>query len=314
MNILVVSCDAGGSEIISAYIKKKLSKNNYLCVVGGPAVSIFKKRGLDKNIIGGFNNNPKGFFEKYNKIDLILAGVGWVSDMSMNFLEEAKKRNIKTAVYLDHWVDYRERFGYPRIDWKKKLPDEIWVGDKAAFKIAKKQFLREKIRLVPNEFFKEIKLVYKKFVAQNKIENKHNILFLSEPISEGGINIFGDKDDSRRDEHYILDKLLAYFSDQKEKRAFIIRFHPSDRHHKYDAILSKYKNNLTILKSENSNLFVDISEADLIIGIETMALAVAVLCGKSKVVSFIPDESIVCPVPFKIIKKIKKVEDLAKIG
>lgn len=313
MNILVVSHDAGGAEIISAYVKKNLSKNNYFCVVGGPAINIFKKRGLENNIVEGFTNKAEAFFEKYKNIDFVLSDLGWTSDMNMNFLREAKECSIKTIVYLDHWVNYRERFGYPRSDWKKNLPDEIWVGDKEAFKIAKKQFLNIKIKLVLNEIFRETKLDYKKFVRQNKIKNKHNILFLSEPLSRGGINIFGDKD-IRKDEYYILEKLLSYFVSQKEKRVLVIRLHPSMEQvkpGKYDAILSKYKNNLKIVKSKNRNLFVDITEADLIIGMESMALVMAILCGKNRVVSFIPDKHINCPLPFKKIIKIKRMEDLA---
>jgi len=65
--------------------------------------------------------------------------------------------------FIDHWVNYRERFGYPLKNWKNNLPDEIWAGDKYAFLIAKKLFNKIlPIKLVKNPYFKEIKNKYYK--------------------------------------------------------------------------------------------------------------------------------------------------------
>ena len=43
-NILIVAHDAGGAQIISAYIKKFKDKYNFKCLVLGPAISIFKRK------------------------------------------------------------------------------------------------------------------------------------------------------------------------------------------------------------------------------------------------------------------------------
>ena len=43
-------------------------------------------------------------------------------------------------VYLDHWMNYRERFGYPSQGWQKNVPAELWVGDSHALTLVKKDY------------------------------------------------------------------------------------------------------------------------------------------------------------------------------
>jgi hypothetical protein len=57
-------------------------------------------------------------------------------------------------------------------------------------------------------------------------------------------------------------------------------------------------------------LYADIAESDLVVGMESMALVVSMLCGKPTV-SFLPDETMRCPLPFEEITKVKHPEDLA---
>ena len=43
VNILVVSHDAGGAEILSSWLKRK-NRNNLFFILKGPALDIFKKK------------------------------------------------------------------------------------------------------------------------------------------------------------------------------------------------------------------------------------------------------------------------------
>lgn len=312
--ILVVSHDAGGAEIISAYVKKNFDAYDFFCVLGGPAVNIFAKKKLKAVVLRGFENCPEKLFDSDCKIDLLLASIGWSSDLEHIFLREAKKRGIKTIVYLDHWVNYRERFGYPHEGWENNLTDEIWVGDEYAYKMANLLFApaRKQITLVPNPHFAEIKEDYKKFQTQ-KVNKKDNdaILFLSEPIGEA-VNIFGDKDNLKYDEYDISDKLLGYLAAKQKKRKIIFRLHPSEKNDKYDGILNKYKDKVNICKSANKDLFADIIKAEFVIGMESAALVTALFCEK-KVISFLPNANKECPLPFEQIIRIKNMEELDKI-
>ena len=74
--ILVVSNDAGGAEIVSAYVKNNLDNYSFFCVLGGPAKNIFAKKGLDKYIIPENDKEIEKIF-KSNDFDFILASTSW---------------------------------------------------------------------------------------------------------------------------------------------------------------------------------------------------------------------------------------------
>ena len=73
----------------------------------------------------------------------------------------AKNKNKKLIAYLDHWVNYRERFIY-----KKKIiqPNEIWVSDHFALNAAKKIFKKIPIKLKKNYYY---------YFLKNKIKKKN---------------------------------------------------------------------------------------------------------------------------------------------
>ncbi len=308
--VLIVSHDAGGAEVLAAYIKKNPYKEDFFCVLDGPADNIFKKRGLEK-IIGDKTNNPNDIFEKISNIDIVVTSMSWSSDLEQVYLQLAKELKIKTAVYLDHWVNFRERFGYPREGWKKNNPDEFWVGDEYAYQKAIKEFPNSPIKIVPNQYFQEIQDQYNNFVSENVIDNKgQDIIFMSEPLSEP-FNTYGDKATKKCTEYTIFDNICDLFAKKKEKRNIVIRFHPSEKSEKYDQIIEKYKDEITIKKSHNKDILFDVARAKYIIGLESMVLVITYLCGKPTV-SFLPTDEVTCPLPFEDIKKIKTEEELKK--
>ena len=48
-----------------------------------------------------------------------------------------QKNKINVCAYLDHWVNYKQRF---ILNKKLILPNEIWVSDTLAYTIAKETF------------------------------------------------------------------------------------------------------------------------------------------------------------------------------
>lgn len=307
-NILTVCHDAGGAEIISAYVKKNAAKANFFCLAAGPAIRIFKRKNLNKMLISG-KNGPKKTLSKLKNIDLILTSTNWSASLGRDFIKEGKNKGIKTAVYLDHWTNYRERFGYPRLGWRKNLPDEIWAGDKYAYFLAAKYFKEVPVKSAPNYYFREIKDKYRK-ICSGKTAGK-GILLVSEPVSEK-INIDGDKNKIKLTEFEIIKKILDFFSDYKTDRQIILRLHPSEKRNKYDRILVGYKRKLKIKKSSGKELLEDLQKCSDVIGVKSMALAIARLCGK-RVFSFANYRDVNnFLLPFKEIKSFKKIEDLIK--
>ena len=69
-----------------------------------------------------------------------------------------RKRKVYKPSCLDHWNNYQERFNYK----KMILPDEIWVTDKYAYKLAIKNF-------------KDIRVTQKNYYELNLLKNLKKI-------------------------------------------------------------------------------------------------------------------------------------------
>lgn len=309
--ILVVSHDAGGAEIVSAYVKVNRRKSNFFCFVSGPAIKIFRRKKIKNFLI---NNDTREeaikILEKFKDADVVLVGTGWGSSIELDFIQAAKKRGTKTVAYLDHWVNYRERFGYPKRDWRRFLPDEIWVGDSDAFLLAKKLFSGYRVRMVSNSFFKEIKKEYKKAKKRLK-KGGHAILFATEPVSAASLRFRNKNHDL-----HVEEKILEIFLDCLLKIGWndkvIIRYHPSESGDKYKKIIKKYIGKLKIERSIGRNMYDDLAKSRCVVGMKSMFLAVATLTGK-KVVSFLPGNRGRCPLPGKYIIKVKSVKNLGRV-
>jgi len=301
--VLVVCHDAGGAEVVSSYVKYNLIDKQYICIVKGPAVKVFERKGLHFLVKRGGPKTAKSFFDKTKEVfDLVLTGSSSPSTLELDYTREAKRKDIKTITLLDHWVNYKERFKYPKKNWKENLPDEIWLGDKYGYDMAKACFPGLPVKLVPNMFFKEIKDEYDK--AKKKYAKRNNILFVGEPISKS-LNY----NSKLCTEYDILDIFLRYCVDNSIKNKILVRRHPSEKAGKYGIIINKYEKVLLVSESSEPSMFVELAKSSLVIGMRSMFLVLAVLCNK-KTVSFLPGKWPECPIPFKQIKKIRNINQI----
>ena len=279
VNILVVSHDAGGAEILSSWLKRKKNRNNLFFILKGPALDIFKKK------LG----NIKRLQEKNVKniqFQKILTSTSWNSNIEKKYIKYGLMKKIPTFCFLDHWNYYKERFVNKD---KLYLPDVIYVSDKYAFNIAKKTFKKTKIILIKNfykyDILKKIKTKIKKV---NKIIN---ILYVSEPIRQHAIKqhknpLFWGYDE--------FSSLKFFFSEIKkyidQKFIIIFRKHPSENINKYNEILRKYSKNFKIIISKNQDLYKDISRSNIIVGNQSMVMIIGIFAEK-KVLSTLPKNS-----------------------
>lgn len=315
-NILVVCHDAGGAEIISAYVKKhQSSRCRFLCIVGGPAERIFRRKKIVPYIsgaTGSVNELLKVF--KNLPVASVMTGTSWGSPLELTYIKGAKERGVRSITFLDHWVNYRERFGYPRSDWKNHLPDEIWVGDTRGLELAKKYFSRTKtkVRFVANPFFKELRAAYRVAVAARGRRQLKNILLVSEPIGSAR-NSFGDKTNLPHTKQEIMSVALeTILASGPNISPVVLRLHPAEAPGTYDAVIKNYKSRLDISVSADRSMFADLAAARFVIGISTMFLVVARLC-RVPAVSFIPFAGIPCPLPDTYVKKIKSPATLKRL-
>ena len=286
----IICHDAGGAEIVSSYILQKNIMAKYC--LEGPAIKIFERK------FGSIENNSLS--DVVNDADWILCGTSWKSDLEWNIIKEAKKQQKKTIVFLDHWVNYRERFIRNN---EECLPDEIWVGDHYAEKIAKDNFLNVKIKLIENPYLLDIKEQLLR-LGKSRVES-NSFLYVCEPIREHAYFQHGDE----RYWGYTEEEALRYFLTNineisKVKRLVVIRPHPSEDFNKYDWVFDEF-NHKGIKIDNKKTLLGQILESDIVVGCESMAMVVAILAEK-EVISSIPTDGRPCVLPHKEIKIIKE--------
>lgn len=274
----IISHDSGGAEILSSWVAKNIKKKKFIFSLSGPAKKIFKKKIKlsDNNSLNYVINNSKS----------IVTGTSWPNKNEIKAIRLSKKKKIFCASYIDHWVNYKDRFFYNK---RLYLPDEIWVGDNIAKKIAKKTFKKAKIRYVKNEFFEYIKKKYKK----NK--NSKKILILSTPIIKDAKLKFDDPMYFGFTEFDAIELAINKIENLNfEFKKIVIRPHPSESPKKFRSFINK---NISI--SKEKDVLKDISSSDIVIGYNSMAMILAKIM-KKKVFSCIPRGKIKNTLPFKM--------------
>ncbi len=120
--VFIVSHDAGGAEILSAWCKTHADRYDMTVCVDGPARVIFERDHPDAK------HASLQDILLLNRDDLVLTGTSLRSDHERQAIRLARQCRVPSASFLDHWVNYRRRFGSAD-DWRDGLPDEIWIGD-----------------------------------------------------------------------------------------------------------------------------------------------------------------------------------------
>lgn len=240
--LLVVANDVGGANILLSFI----SNEGIHCdgLLSGPAKeSIIRYPSCKINLV-----------EKLNpEYDIILIGSGWMTSLELEAINFAQSRGIKYYVFLDHYVNYRERF---LRNENKILPINVVVFDIKSYRIAEKIF--RNIYFLENQYFKHLEKTY--FIGVNP---EIDYLILSEPIKDHLGTV---------DELSVIGKCVKDLKRIDSKVIISIRLHPSEKRDKYQSLINEYED---ILLFENRDLVHEISMSKNVIGFETYALHVA---------------------------------------
>lgn len=261
--VLVVTHDAGGSEIIAAYVKANRAKYKLHVYTNGPGARIFRRLKIPFHRTSENRAEIRKIIRYHSDYSFaLLALPGWMTRIEITALEEAKRAGLKTVVYLEDWRMYRERFGYLKRDWKKRLPDELWAGDRPAYELARKQFkgLPISVQYVRNEYFRS---VIKRYRLLRKRGYARRILFLSSAWGRDGV----------------FANLIKCLSESDVRATVRIRFHPADDRRRYDAVIRRYRGRVSVEKSSEKNVAKDLARAQVVVGAQTAVLAIAALCG-----------------------------------
>lgn len=291
--VAIVSHDAGGAEILSSW----LLRSDDLCyvVLEGPAIAIFNNKcsGVKRLTLN----------EAITKCDWVLCGTGWASDLERKAIKHGKQQGKKTVAYLDHWVNYNERF--EEIDGSVILPDEIWVGDKHARLIAETAFPNIPIKLQINPYLEDLRRDLSKIETKRKSTKKVLILYICEPLREHAYLKYGNE----RHWGYTEEGALKYFLKNikflhLDIESITIRPHPSEKLDKYH-----WANALApdlISFGGGKSLMHEITEADIVVGCGSMAMVVALLADK-RVISCIPPGGSPCKLPQAGIESMQEI-------
>ena len=292
MKIAIVCHDAGGAEQISSWLIENNQLFSYLFVIQGPAIKIFNKKGISGRNVS--------LYDAIKISDLVLCGTSWQSDLEINAIILSNKLKKKVISFIDHWVNYRERY---IMDDNIFLPDEIWVSDQFAFERAKLIFHDIPVILQDNYYLMYEKKRYSNMSISYKesiISNSNNVLYIGEPIAaHANKKLF--MNELGYDEYTAFD----YFMGNRHKIAssiekIIIRPHPSQKASDYEWVYNKYNKNSIIISNE-IELVNDLINVDYVVGCESMAMVIALYVGKD-VYSSIPPQGRKCVLPQSDIK------------
>jgi hypothetical protein len=257
----IVAHDAGGANILASYCRRK--PDNYRYLLQGPAKTIF---GKTLSI-----ESEDNFGRFVSECHSFICGTSGKSDFERSIFAQARILNKETTAILDHWINYRERFV---LNGKLVLPNNLITVDRHAYQIAKETFPECKIEEISNPYLEEFYNHYKELTLQKGSSYKSEILYISEGFSE-------HKEVGKNG----LSKDLKYFKEFLHVRqrlfdpslALRIRLHPSEDLAKLEKYREIYSD---ILQSDSSvDLAIDLSRANCVVGVSSMALVLAASCG-----------------------------------
>jgi len=283
VRVALVSHDAGGSEVVSSYVRQHGLECRY--ALSGPALRIFERKLGTIALL-----SPE---EAITQCDWLLCGTSWQSDMEWRAIGLARACGKRSVAFLDHWADYQERFVRKGT---VHLPDEIWVGDSIALDIARSTFPNISVSLVPNPYLIDLKAelaVIPRRPRQNDIGL--DVLYVCEPTGEHALRAYGDE----RYWGYTEQDALRYFlSNLRVLNApvnrIVIRLHPAEAPNKYQWVRQEF--DLPIAFGQKRLLLEEIMECDVVVGCASMAMVVGLLAEK-RVVSSIPPGGRACSLP-----------------
>jgi len=290
----VCSFDAGGAELLSSYIKKH--PNHYAYCLAGPALAIFQRK---LEISSANNLTPEQLIKSSHSL---LCSGSWQSELELDAIDLARKHQINSTVFLDHWVNFPERFKRAS---RESWPDQVWVADEYAYSIAEKTLPSSlPITLLPNPIQTEIEQLA---IKNPTIDKGLNILYVSEPTSQHANHSFGDANHFGYSEYEALEYAINILNDLKGINNFRLRCHPAEASSKYDHILANAR--FPFEKSDTPDLLDDLQGTNIVIGATTMAMAIAIYANKY-VFTSLPRPNLNNPLPFKEIKPLNQLSNL----
>jgi hypothetical protein len=284
---LLVSHDAGGAELLSSWLRRQEGAD-VACVLEGPARAIFARK------LGKVRETRLA--EGIAGASSLLCGSSWQSTLERDALAMARAQRVPSASFIDHWINYRERF---ELGGQLQLPDELWVGDEHARERAAAAFPGLPLRLVDNPYFQDIRREAAGWPPRPRGEGL-SVLYVTEPVSDFG-HMPGVPASVGYDERGALTHFLRRLGALGAPVAKLrLRPHPSEPAEKYRWAIGF--EGLPVEAGGIGTLMEEIAAADVVAGVESMALVTALIAGR-RTLSCIPPGGRACVLPFPEIER-----------
>ncbi|HEX3978510.1 MAG TPA: hypothetical protein VHW96_19730 [Solirubrobacteraceae bacterium] len=295
--LLVVAHDAGSAEIVSAWLRRERDQWAPELVLDGPATPIFERK-LGPEIPRLAQVPPPHGFT------FVLCGSSGTSPLERRTVRAARGAGVRCAVWLDHWTNFPERF---TLQGELVLPDEVWVADAEAEKLARAQLPQADVRLKGNpyleDFVTEVRASEPAEMARSAPGDGERILYVTEPTSVAAERVTGDPRGWGYTEREALAGYLAKLGRRVERRVRLrLRTHPAEPAGKYDDLLAAV-NGVTLDRAPGASLAQDIAWAQTVVGCETMAMVAALAAGR-RVLSALPAGSLPSSIPLSGIGRL----------
>jgi hypothetical protein len=290
--VAIVSHDAGGAEILSSWLNRAHCQASVAAL--GPAESIFRRKCPQAEFLSLDGALAKSTW--------VLCGTGWQSSFERDGIARGRALGKKTVAFLDHWVNYLERFeeGGHRV-----LPDEIWVGDIYAERIAGDLFDHLPVLLQPNPYVEDLLEEIATTQTVKSGLSTSRVLYVCEPVADHALAQYGDERHWGYTEH---DALRFFMSNVKALGrpvdAITIRPHPSEQPDKYQWARSLVS--LPVELGGNKSLLEETLASDVVVGCGSMAMVVGLLAGK-RVICTIPPGGSPCQLPHGDIEHMQEL-------
>ena len=213
-------------------------------------------------------------------MEFVLSGSSGGSDLERVVVRAARAAGVRSAVWLDHWVNFPARFV---LDGESVLPDELWVADEHAARLARDTVPGPPVKVMGNPHLDDV------VAAIRALEEPHegeHVLYVTEPTSVAAKRATGDPLGWGYEERAALRGYLRTLVDDPPE-AIRLRTHPGEPAGKYDGILAGFAG-LPLALSAGTTLDEDCAWADTVVGCETMAMAVALAAGR-RVITVVPE-------------------------
>lgn len=276
--VAVVCHDAGATNLLIPWLKQW--SLNVVPFMQGPAIRSWQSAFPDISLCDSLD-------EALNGASRLISGTGWASSLEHDARVLAHSMGIRSTAVLDHWVNYKARF--ERGD-SIQFPDELWVSDEWAMQIA-----REELPQIPVRQFDNLYLQAQ--VAQISVTPANGtVLYVLEPVRQNwGRNQEG--------EHQALNFALEHIDSlcTNTVKEIVLRPHPSeslDKYSRYAALDSRVRIDASLSLAQS------ISIAELVVGVESFALIVALAAGR-EVYSSLPPWAPALRLPHSGIRQIR---------